>query len=160
MSRQALIDALHPLLDEVARLDLAAPDAAQRLQQRFPLDGEQVSALRAQVREGIAAGWLCERENEGVRFCRLLKASAATQGLSVDLVHMRSPGPGHAHPQGEVDLCFAVEGAPTFDGRPPGWTVYPPGSWHVPSVSGGVMDILYFLPGGAIEFGPRKADIG
>ena len=57
-------------------------------------------------------------------------------------------------------LCFAlttVDGAPTFDGHPPGWTVYPPGSWHVPTVAGGVMDILYFLPGGAIRFEPQPA---
>ena len=39
-----------------------------------------------------------------------------------------------------------------FDGHAEGWTVYPSGSWHVPSVAGGVMDILYFLPGGAIRF--------
>ena len=70
---------------------------------------------------------------------------------------MSAPGPGHTHPNGEIDLCFAVDGAPTFDGHPPGWTVYPPGSWHVPTVAGGVMDILYFLPGGAIRFEPQPA---
>ena len=60
------------------------------------------------------------------------------------------------HPNGEVDLCFTVDGNPTFDGNAPGWTVYEPGSWHVPSVADGVMDILYFLPGGAIKFGPKE----
>jgi hypothetical protein len=68
---------------------------------------------------------------------------------------MAKPGPGHTHPNGEIDLCFAVSGAPRFDGNAPGWTVYPPNSWHVPTVEGGVMDILYFLPGGAIRFEPK-----
>ena len=64
-------------------------------------------------------------------------------------------GMAHTHPGGEFDLCFAVSGSPTFDGRPEGWTVYAPGSWHVPTVQGGVMDILYFLPAGAMKFGPQ-----
>ena len=65
---------------------------------------------------------------------------------------MTAPGPMHVHPQGEIDLCFAEDGEPTFDGQPPGWVVYPPGSKHVPTVAGGKMLILYLLPGGAIEF--------
>ena len=52
----------------------------------------------------------------------------------------------------EIDLCLALEGSPTFDGRPPGWLVLPPGSRHVPTVTGGDMAILYFLPDGAITF--------
>ena len=39
-----------------------------------------------------------------------------------------------------------------FDGNAPGWVVYGRGSAHVPTVTGGEMLILYFLPGGAIEF--------
>ncbi|MEC7947559.1 MAG: DUF4863 family protein, partial [Myxococcota bacterium] len=91
----------------------------------------------------------------GVRFGRLTKATTASRGFSIDAVDMNGPGPGHVHPNGEVDLCFALDGAPTFDGNPPGWTSYAPGSWHVPTVAGGRMAILYFLPDGAIRFGPR-----
>jgi len=69
---------------------------------------------------------------------------------------MTEPGPGHAHPRGEVDLCMAIEGDPRFDGRKEGWTAYAPGSWHIPTVQGGRMAILYFLPGGEIRFGPRN----
>ena len=54
--------------------------------------------------------------------------------------------------QRSIEACFAVDGAPLFDGNPPGWTVYAPGSQHVPTVSGGLMLILYLLPLGAIEF--------
>ncbi len=68
---------------------------------------------------------------------------------------MKGVGPGHTHERGEVDLCFVVDGDPRFDGNPAGWTVYPPGSWHRPTVTGGAMDILYFLPDGAIRFEER-----
>ena len=68
---------------------------------------------------------------------------------------MSGPGPGHVHPNGEFDLSFALDGNPKFDGQAEGWLVLPPGSWHTPTVTDGRMGILYFLPNGAIEFGPR-----
>lgn len=147
----ALSQALAPLLAAVSRVDPSAPDAAARLTEALPLDDPAIVALRAIVREGVASGELASRESGGVRFGRVRKPGSPDD-FSIDLVHMASPGPGHTHPQGEFDLCFAVSGSPTFDGRPEGWTVYPPGSWHVPTVQGGTMDILYFLPGGAIRF--------
>ena len=146
---------LAPILRVIETLDLRDAAAARaRLAADFPADGDVVQTLRAQFRAGRDAGWLCDREAGGVRFSRVQKATDEVP-LSVDAVHMSGPGPGHTHPSGEVDLCLAVEGTPTFDGNPPGWTVYPPGSWHVPTVAEGSMDILYFLPGGAIAFGPR-----
>jgi hypothetical protein len=33
--------------------------------------------------------------------------------------------------------------------------VYAPRSWHVPVVTSGAMDIVYFLPGGAMVFSDR-----
>ena len=147
-----LMEGLGPILAFVRELDLTDPQACQgRLADRFPLEGDELQALRRLVREGIEAGWLADREAGGLRFSRVHKASGEHE-LSVDVVHMDRAGPGHTHPTGEVDLCFAVSGDPRFDGRPEGWTVYPPGSWHVPTVRDGVMDILYFLPGGAIRF--------
>jgi hypothetical protein len=111
-------------------------------------------ALAVLFEEGVAGGWLCDRQGgPGLTYSRVIKAAGAE--LSVDAVRMAGPGPGHTHPNGEFDLCFPVSGAPTFDDRPPGWTVYPPRSWHVPTVAGGTMNILYFLPAGAIEFGPK-----
>ena len=151
-----LLAALQPLLDRIHTLDLTDPAAAKAdLDAALPMDGEAVSAVRAQVEAGLAAGWLCPRTNGDIAFGRVAKAGEATHGLGIDAVHMHSPGPGHLHPNGEVDLCFALEGAPTFDGQPPGWTVCGPDSWHVPTVAGGTMVILYFLPDGAIRFGPR-----
>ena len=43
-------------------------------------------------------------------------------------------------------------GAPVFDGRGTGWVFLRPGSRHVPSVSGHRMNLIYFLPGGAVEW--------
>ena len=105
------------------------------------------------AREGVAEGWLCNREQGGVRFSRPVKPSPATHGYSVDAVVMdRVAGPKHTHTNGEVNLCFTEDGAAEFCGHPEGWVVFPPGSTHVPRVDGGRMLILYFLPGGAIQF--------
>ncbi len=153
-TREDLLAALDPLLALVRTLDLDHPDdALATLKERFPLEGKALGQVRALLREGVRDGWLCEKENDGIRFSRLKKTG--DDDIVIDLVHMAKPGPGHLHPNGEVDLCFAVSGEPRFDGNEPGFTVYPPGSWHVPSVEGGVMDIVYFLPRGAIEFGPK-----
>lgn len=152
----ALKAALAPITATVATVDPGAPDAAEQLAAKLPLDGPELSALRKLVREGVDAGWICDREAGGVKFSRVKKAAEEAE-LSIDAVHMSSAGPGHTHPNGEIDLCFAVDGDPTFDGRPEGWTAYPAGSWHVPTVAGGVMDILYFLPGGKIVFEDKPA---
>ena len=64
---------------------------------------------------------------------------------------MSRPGPGHIHPEGEIDLLIPLSGEPSFDGSSTDWVVYPPGSWHVPTVADGEMLILYFLPQGAFQ---------
>ena len=144
---------LRPLLDCVAGLDLSDPAAAQaRLDAEYPLDGAFAVALRAAMEAGVADGSVCHLGEDPVRYSRLFKSSEQSAGLSADAVLMSAPGPRHVHPNGEVDLCFALDGEPRFDGNPPGWTVYAPGSQHVPTVRGGTMLILYLLPQGAIEF--------
>ena len=45
-----------------------------------------------------------------------------------------------------------IDAGAKFDGHPAGWVVYPPGSAHTPTVSGGAALVLYLLPGGEIEF--------
>ena len=130
---------------------VAEPDAAlEWLAQHVPFDGPDVAELRRLALAGAEAGWLLPKQNGAIRFGRVAKDA---HGFSVDAVWMDTPGPRHRHPNGEIDLCFAVDGDPRFDGRPEGWTVYGPDSAHVPTVTGGTMLILYFLPGGAIEFG-------
>lgn len=147
-----LLAALQPVLEHLRGLDLSAPGAAASLAAALPLDGSDLAPVHTLVELGLEEGWLCPREADGLRFGRLAKATAATGGFAIDAVDMQGPGPGHTHPQGEVDLCLPVSGSPRFDGQAPGWTVYGPGSWHVPTVTGGRMVILYFLPDGEIRF--------
>lgn len=155
MSLELFLDRLSPVLAFARTLDVKDPAAAKAaLDEAFPMDGDTMLELRALVRRGVEERWLAEREAGGVRFSRPRKAQDASD-VSVDVVHMDRPGPGHTHPNGEIDLCFAVSGEPRFDGSLEGWVVYPPASWHVPTVEGGVMDIVYFLPAGAIRFEPK-----
>ncbi len=150
MSQEALVNALDPVSAELASVDLGDVAAAsRRVSELFPLDGPAVAELRDLAVEGMQEGWLLPKENGDIRFGRVAKD---LHGFTVDAVLMHGPGPRHRHPDGEIDLCFALDGAPTFDGHPEGWTLYGPDSTHVPTVAGGTMLILYFLPGGAIEF--------
>lgn len=109
--------------------------------------------LRAGCEAGVAAGWLCNREGGGIRYGRIFKPAPDLHGFSVDVVDMTDiAGPHHAHPNGEIDLVMPIDPGATFDGRPAGWVVCPPGSAHRPTVSGGRALVLYLLPDGQIQF--------
>lgn len=129
-------------------------DALDRwLNARFGPGSAEFEALRADCLAGVAEGWMCQRENDGIRWGRVLPASDALQRFSVDVVDMHDiAGPHHVHPQGEIDLVMPLDDGARFDGRPAGWCVYPPGSAHRPTVSGGRALVLYLLPEGQIAF--------
>ncbi len=144
---------LQPLFAFAATLDLKNPEAAREaLEQEFPFSGEAIQALRADMVQQLEAGSICNRGQDPLRFSRVVKPSTDSLQFSVDAVLMNGAGPRHCHPQGEIDLCFALDGKPTFDGNPEGWTVYGEESIHIPTVAGGTMLILYLLPDGALEF--------
>ena len=110
------------------------------------------AALKASCEQGVAEGWLCNREGGGIRYGRIFKPADDLQGFSVDVVDMRDiAGPHHVHPQGEIDLIMPLDDGATFDGRPAGWCVYPAGSAHSPTVRNGRALVLYLLPQGRIE---------
>ncbi|MBO83986.1 MAG: DUF4863 domain-containing protein [Deltaproteobacteria bacterium] len=150
-----LLESVTPVLRYLSERGPAA--SAQDLSVEFPLSGSLLAAVRAKVMAGIEAGWLTPREANGVKFGRVAKSRPNSLGFTIDAVDMSGKGPGHTHPNGEFDLCFALSPGAQFDGKPEGWVVYPPGSWHVPTVSEGRMVILYFLPNGAIRFEPRPS---
>ena len=152
----ALLEALSPIIEEICKGPAVDNSEADRLNNSIPVDGDDMAALKAVLMTGLEAGWLAPNGEGGMRWGRLAKASPDTGSLSIDAVYMEHAGPGHPHPNGEYDLCFAVDGDPRFDGNKEGWAVYSPGSWHIPTVTGGAMIILYFLPEGAIRFGGRK----
>ncbi len=149
LTKDQFVALLTPLAEALRGLDVDAADAAAQADAIAPFQGEQVCAIRAAAAAHVDSEWLLPKEAGGVRFGRVAKDLC---GFSVDCVWMNSPGPRHRHPNGEIDLCFAVEGAARFDGNPEGWVVYGKGSEHVPTVTAGAMLILYFLPAGAIEF--------
>jgi hypothetical protein len=102
---------------------------------------------------GLKAGWMGKYEAGGIRYGRVVKPSDATAQFSVDVVDMTDiVGPHHAHPTGEIDLVMPMTAGARFDDSPAGWKVYPPGSAHRPTVTGGRALILYLLPEGRIEF--------
>lgn len=102
---------------------------------------------------GATEGWLCEREGGGIRYGRIFKAADDLHGFSVDVVDMKDiAGPHHTHPLGEIDLIMPLDEGASFDDRPAGWLVCPPGSAHRPTVSSGRALVLYLLPQGSIEF--------
>ncbi|MFC7516461.1 DUF4863 family protein [Herbaspirillum sp. GCM10030257] len=132
-----------------------------------PLDSSLESHLNAQhgagtylydqlfeaCKVGVRDGWLCNREADGIRYGRVLKATEATHGFSVDVVEMEDiAGPHHFHPNGEIDLIMPLTAGASFDGHPAGWCVYEPGSAHRPTVAKGRALVLYLLPEGAIKF--------
>ncbi len=152
-TRAELLALLEPPMAAAAGLDLSDAAAARdALERRFPSRGKAARALRSALVQAVEDGVICERQNGDVRFSRLAKPSDTPHDLSIDFVWMTGPGVNHRHPQGEINLCFAVEGEPRFDGQPEGWIVFSPDSRHVPTVTGGRMLIVYFLPGGAVEW--------
>jgi hypothetical protein len=107
----------------------------------------------AACKQGVADGWMCNREGGGIRYGRVIKPADDLAGCSVDVVDMNDlAGPHHAHPNGEIDLIMPLTDDARFDGHGAGWLVYGPGSAHRPTVTQGRALVLYLLPGGAIDF--------
>lgn len=166
MSAARVMDLLPPILATLAELDPASAhdEAAQArllaaLEAAFPVEGDAVRTLGEALAAAIEEGSICDRGDENARFSRLAKAGPQTHGLSIDVVSLQGPALEHTHPKGEVTLGFAAsarDGAARFDGHPAGWVFMPPGSRHVPTVEGGRMFLIYFLPDGAVTWHPES----
>lgn len=155
MSEQAFRDLVSKIATRMGDQPLDDGLAAF-LNDSFPKDGDDFARLRALCAEGEADGWLLQREHGGIKFCRPVKPGGEAGRFSVDVVRMNDiRGPHHVHTTGEIGAIMPIEGDARFDGMPEGWYVYPPGSDHHPTVSGGDAYVLYFLPEGQIEFTGR-----
>ena len=123
------------------------------LNENFPPGGEAFDDLAELCRQGIEDGWLCDREQGGIKFGRIIKPGPDTNGFSVDVVEMDDiRGPYHGHPNGEIDRIIPVTTDAECEGKGQGWKVYEDDSAHYPPVSGGKAIVLYLLPDGAIDF--------
>jgi Domain of unknown function (DUF4863) len=152
---ESIHEAMRPLLRAISRLDLSRPEEAeQELERCHP--ASSLSDLERLLKDASAEGWLTPiHPAANIAFGRLAPPSAETHDLSIDAIDLAGIGAPHGHPRGEVNLCFAVSGDPKFCGKPVGWVVAPPGSQHLPVVTGGRMLVIYFLP-----FGEIKIDLG
>ncbi|MFZ1344505.1 DUF4863 family protein [Thiothrix eikelboomii] len=123
------------------------------LNQEHGVDSPSYQQLKQSCEQGVAEGWLCNREGGGIRYGRIFKPADDLAGFSVDVVDMQDiVGPHHRHPNGEIDLIMPLEGEALFDQQAAGWLVYPAGSAHSPTVTQGRALVLYLLPQGSIEF--------
>ncbi len=143
------------MIDLTARIaDRPLDDGLQDwLNGELGADSAEYRRLQDSCRQGVAEGWLCQREAGGIRFGRVFKPDEELHGFSVDVVDMDDVvGPHHSHPNGEIDLVMPLSGEAKFDGHGAGWVVYEAGTAHHPTVSDGRALVLYLLPGGSIEF--------
>jgi len=150
------VEAFRVLIEPVARAIAGCPlltEFGDELDRRFPPEGEQFRAIESACHQAIAAGWMCAQGSGGRRFGRVIEPGPQTAQLSVDVVDLTDiVGPHHRHPNGEICMVMPVTATARFDGKGRGWKVYPPGSAHRPTVTGGRALVLYMLPGGQIEF--------
>lgn len=129
------------------------PALADILNRQFPADSKLFNNIETACHQAIADGWMCAQGAKGRRFGRVIESSDATAGLSIDVVDLTDiVGPHHNHPLGEICMIMPITEGARFDGGDRGWRVYPPGSAHRPTVTGGEALVLYLLPDGQIEF--------
>lgn len=145
---------LAPISIFVKGLDLEDPKAAEdALNRKWPANSAEATALRTAALDALKAGTICNRENAGVKFSRVLKPEHDAGGCSIDAVFMKDcSGPVHTHTKGEVCFCIPTDGKPAFEGRTDTWVVMRTGSRHMPTVKGGTMLILYWWPEGAVAW--------
>ena len=153
MSQALLIQKLIPISATLSKMDFSKDSVTRQVNQFYPPSGDVMKEISKLASEGLKAGWLCDKANGAIKFSRVLKPLPEHHGFSVDAVHMpNAAGPAHTHPKGELSFCIALEGQPKFDGYGPGWALYKSGTTHTPTVKGGTMLILYWLPGGSVEW--------
>lgn len=127
----------------------------KELNDRYGASTEGYIELRRLLRIGIEEGWACYAEIDGpdYRRGRLAKPSAETHGFSVETGMLKDVlGNYHRHPMGEINMIAPVDATACFCGHSAGWKVFPPESQHYPTVTGGKVTMLFFLPNGQIEY--------
>lgn len=152
MTRKAFDSRIAELVAAMAERELDG-SLAEFLNTRYGPDSEWFREVKDTCRQAVADGWMCDREAGGIRYGRVTRAHESAGRFSVDVVSMSDcKGPYHLHPEGEIDMVMPLDDDACFDGHGAGWVVYPAGSAHYPTVTGGHALVLYLLPSGSIEF--------
>ena len=124
MSKQAFHELVADVATQIAGRPLDA-DLDLWLNAHHGAGTSTFERLKQACIDGVAEGYLCDREGGGIRYGRVFKAEDALSRFRVDVVDMQDiAGPHHAHPNGEIDLVMPLNPTPCFDGRPAGWCVY------------------------------------
>lgn len=153
-SKAALLELVHELLAFVGSRPLDASLEAA-LNEHFGASTLRFHTLLTLLRSGIDEGWACYTDITGpdYRRGRIADASAATHGFTVESGRLRNvKGNFHRHPRGEINMIGPVDPTGQFCGSGAGWRVFEPESRHFPTVTGGTVTLLFFLPGGEIEY--------
>ena len=156
---QRFVQALKPVIDLVYDAHWNS-QLAMDLNAKFGPGTETFSAIGEACRSGIDDGWMGLTGDERRRGGRVVEPGPQTQNLSVDVVEIVDiTGPHHRHPRGEVCAVLPITAGARFDGNPQGWCVYPPGSAHFPTATGGRLCVMFLLPDGEIEYTDAGASL-
>jgi hypothetical protein len=153
-SKPELLAAVTRLLDLIGDRPLDA-DLESLLNDRYGAHTEGYATLLRLLRQGIVEGWACYDEIAGpdYRRGRIAEASVDTHGFTVESGMLTNVlGNYHCHPLGEINMIGPVDPTGKFCGSGAGWKVFPADSSHYPTVTGGVVTMLFFLPNGRIEY--------
>lgn len=153
-SKPAMLEALHELLDFIGDKPLDQALEVQ-LNDRYGASTYRFNLLLTLLRAGITEGWACYHEISGpdYRRGRIAEAAEATHFFTVESGKLRNVlGNYHRHPKGEINMIGPVDATGQFCGHGAGWRVFAPDSSHYPTVSGGTVTLLFFLPRGLIEY--------
>jgi 2-hydroxylaminobenzoate mutase len=132
------------------------------LNRRFGPYGAFHDRLATLMRAGVAEGWAGYAPVKGAGYSRgrIADESVETRGMRVETGLMRDVvGQYHRHTRGEIDLVIPLDPGARWCGHGAGWVVYPAGSEHFPTTEGGQALVLFFLPGGAIDYRPPPAEL-
>ncbi len=153
-SKPALLEATAALLDFIGQRPLD-DELEAALNDHYGAHTERYAHLLALLRRGIEEGWSCYAEIDGpdYRRGRIAHASQDTHGFTIESGMLRNVlGNYHRHPLGEINMIGPVDATGKFCGSGAGWKVFPPDSCHYPTVTGGKVTMLFFLPNGLIEY--------
>lgn len=158
--------------DEMSRLLLEVCDSIRgrpldehlelHLNREFGVGTQSYARMVSLLKIGVEEEWAAYVEIDGAdyRRGRIAEASLETAGMSIESGLLRDvKGQYYCHTNGEINMIIPLEEGAQFCGHGAGWCVFAPLSEHFPTVTRKAL-ILYFLPGGAIEYRTPPADQG